>query len=75
MAKIFGTSSEDESTVRSSKPPTPITTTSKPPMSAIKSGTKVAKLKVEHAFSDSNSDMDISNSMRETLSKTEKILF
>merc|ERR1719319_676597 len=74
MAKIFGTSSEDESTVRASKPPTPITTTSKPPMSSLNKNTKVAKLKVEHAFSDSNSDMDISNSMRETLSKTEKML-
>merc|ERR1711874_232366 len=68
MSKIFGTSSEDESSVKTSKPPTPVTaTTTKQPAKT----SKPAKVKVEQeVFSDSNSDSEI----RETLIKTEKML-
>merc|ERR1712179_581963 len=52
MAKIFGTSPEDESTTRNSKPPTPNTSASKQP-SMVQIPVKGAKLSVDQVFSDS----------------------
>merc|ERR1712123_337611 len=52
MAKIFGTSSEDESTSRNSKPPTPNTSASKH-SSMAQIPVKGTKLSVDQVFSDS----------------------
>merc|ERR1712203_51311 len=58
MAKIFGTSSEDESTTRNSKPPTPNTSASKQP-SMVQIPAKGAKLSVDQVFSDSEPEKQL----------------
>merc|ERR1712013_319577 len=58
MAKIFGTSSEDESTTRNSKPPTPNTSASKQ-SSMVQIPVKGAKLNVDQVFSDSEPEKQL----------------
>ena len=54
MAKIFGTSSEDEGNCRNSKPPTPNTSVGKTSLPKVVS--KKQKLRVEHVYSDSETE-------------------
>merc|ERR1712106_1101640 len=58
MAKIFGTSSEDESTSRNSKPPTPNTSASKH-SSMAQIPVKGTKLSVDQVFSDSEPEKQL----------------
>merc|ERR1712025_1473303 len=58
MAKIFGTSSEDESTTRNSKPPTPNTSASKH-SSMVQIPVKGTKLSVDQVFSDSDPEKQL----------------